>query len=134
MSRDVKKRIVVAEDDAAILELVTIRLELAGYHAIPARDGFQALDRVRAMQPDAMILDIGLPGLDGFGVLGQLGKRLESLPVCMLTARHTSNDVQRAILMGARGYLTKPFDDQVLLDRVARLFKKAPNASNVWAI
>jgi len=134
MSRNTKKKIVIAEDDDAILELVTIRLELAGYHAIGARTGFQALERVRSTQPDALILDIGLPQLDGFGVLAQLGRRVETMPVCMLTARHSSSDVRRAILMGARAYLTKPFNDQSLVDRVARLFEKPKSSGDVWQL
>jgi len=134
MPRDAKKKIVIAEDDPAILELVTIRLELAGYHAIPCRDGIQALNKVYAMRPDAMILDIGLPGMDGFGVLVQLGKRVETMPVLMLTARHTEEDVKRELQMGAKGYLSKPFDDKALLQRIARLLAPAPAPSNVCQV
>jgi two-component system OmpR family response regulator len=134
MPRDAKKKIVIAEDDPAILELVTIRLELAGYHAIPCRDGHQALSKVFSMRPDAMILDIGLPGMDGFEVLAQLGKRVETMPVLMLTARHTEEDVKRALAMGAKGYLSKPFDDKALLYRIGRLLHQVPAPAPVCHI
>jgi DNA-binding response OmpR family regulator len=103
--------------------LVSIRLELAGYHAISARSGYQALERIRATKPEGLILDIGLPDIDGFGVLQELKRIHPALPVCMLTARKTAAEVQRAILMGARSYLTKPFDDKVLLARIDQMIR-----------
>lgn len=120
---DTKARILVVEDDEPVLELLRIRLELAGYHAFYARDGHRALEAMRNIGPDAVVLDIGLPHLDGFGVLRTMkyDRRLKDIPVLMLTARHAQSDVYTALSDGARDYLTKPFDDKVLLSRVARL-------------
>jgi DNA-binding response OmpR family regulator len=135
MSRNsTKKKIVIAEDDDAVLELVTVRLELAGYHTVAARNGFQALERIRAIMPDGLILDIGMPQLDGFGVLQELRKRSKKLPVCVLTARHSTQDVQRAVMLGANCYVAKPFDDKTLLERVARMLLPATPVGQVWEI
>jgi CheY-like chemotaxis protein len=126
------KLILVAEDDEAIRQLVTIRLELAGFRVVSARTGFQALEQLRVVRPDGMVLDIGLPQLDGFGVLSTVRKQSRNLPILMLTARNSTTDVQRALLLGAHDYLTKPFDDQVLITRVRRMFQ--PRKEEVWAI
>jgi DNA-binding response OmpR family regulator len=114
-----RKRIVVAEDDAAILELISVRLDIAGYHVIAARNGYQTLERIRATRPEGMVLDIGLPGLDGFDVLQEVASCAPGLPVLVLTARRAADDVRKAIGLGAHSYLVKPFDDQALLERVA---------------
>jgi DNA-binding response OmpR family regulator len=117
--------IFVAEDDAAIRELVRARLELAGYQTAATADGVEALRICSAQRPDAAVLDINLPGLNGFEVLAGLRKAFPTrpVPVLMLTARHASDDVARAIQAGANDYLTKPFHDAQLLFRVARLLK-----------
>ncbi len=116
-----RKRIVVAEDDPAIMELVSVRLDLAGYHVIAARNGYEALERVNATRPAALILDIGMPGLDGFGVLKELARRPVRLPTLVLTARRGTDDVREAIGLGATSYLVKPFDDKHLLNRLANM-------------
>jgi DNA-binding response OmpR family regulator len=74
-----------------------------------------------------MILDINMPLMDGFSVMAQLGRdRLQALPTLVLTARHQAEDVKRAIELGARDYLAKPFAEARLLQRVARLFRRSP--------
>ena len=119
-----RRRILVVDDDRAILELVSVRLTLDGYDVFGARDGREALQRLNGVRPDAMVLDLNMPVLDGFGVLQQLGKaRTDRIPILVLTARHDAADVQRAIGMGARDYLAKPFKDAQLLMRVGRLFR-----------
>ena len=124
-------KILVAEDDCAILDLLRIRLELAGYSTLYARDGMAAITEITRNVPDGVILDIGLPRRDGFEVLGAIrsNRRTWGIPVLMLTARHDSTDVQRAIANGAQDYLAKPFDDQKLLARVARLVRKPANSN-----
>jgi two-component system catabolic regulation response regulator CreB len=129
-----RKRIVVAEDDAAIMELISVRLDIAGYHVITARTGFQALDRVSASGPAGLVLDIGLPHMDGFDVLREVRRRMPGLPVLILTARRAPEDVHRAIGLGAHCYMVKPFDDKQLLDRVALMTapqRVAPSVSSV---
>lgn len=120
--------IFVAEDDKSVLELIRVRLELAGYRLGYARDGMDALRGIGHMQPDAVILDVNMPELDGFGVLRALksNKTTSAIPVMMLTARNAQDDVKQAIALGARDFLTKPFKDELLLMRVARLVQRRP--------
>ena len=119
------KTILVAEDDASIRELVRTRLQLAGYDVVTARTGAEAVTRVRKFGVDGVVLDINMPEVDGFGVLRamQAMPSISRLPVLMLTARHAEEDVRRALVLGARDYLTKPFSEQQLVARVARLMR-----------
>lgn len=116
-------RVMIAEDDRGVLELVRIRLGLAGYQVSYARDGVEALKAITATRPDAAILDINMPELDGLEVLKAIkaNRATAHIPVMMLTARNAPADVQTAISLGASDFLAKPFDDEVLLRRVARL-------------
>lgn len=129
-----KSRILVVDDDPMILELLVTRLELAGYQVHTARDGHQALTRILEVQPQAMILDVNMPRLDGFGVLQHLKStgRIMTLPVMVLTARYQASDVQEAIKLGARDFLAKPFKDNQLFLRVGRLLRSGtPPAGTV---
>lgn len=128
----------VAEDDAGVRELVRTRLENAGYHTRWAGNGHDAYEQCRRARPDAIVLDVNMPGLDGFGLL-ERWRRVggELPPTLMLTARHCAEDVRRALALGARDFLTKPFDDQKLLTRVARLLRpvkpvSVPGPDSVW--
>ena len=119
------RRVLVVDDDPSIRELVSVRLTLAGNTVLTARHGRDALTRLRERRYDGMVLDLNMPELDGFGVLEQIDKHLMP-PTLVLTASHSVADVQRAIKLGARDYLSKPFDDRQLLMRVARLFRVQP--------
>ena len=121
-----RKRIVVAEDDPAVMELISVRLDLAGYHVVAARDGFQALKCIVSSRPSAMVLDIGMPRMNGFGVLKEIQYFRPRVPVLVLTARRSGEDVRHAIGLGADAYMVKPFDDKLLLDRIARLVNPPP--------
>lgn len=118
-------RVLIVEDDPLMLELIDTRLTLAGYRTFQARDGYQGLNALKDTAPHAMILDINMPKLDGFGVLRNMRNLgyLPRVPTMVLTARNQSTDVQQAISLGASDFLAKPFDDQRLLTRVARLIK-----------
>ncbi len=118
-----KRRILVVEDNRDIAELLVIRLELAGYMTCVARSVDNALAMVFTFKPSCILLDIGLPDGDGFEVLKALktGIKTRDIPVLMLTARQAMSDIQRALALGAADYVAKPFDDQKLLQRVARL-------------
>jgi DNA-binding response OmpR family regulator len=124
------QRILVVDDDPFVLELVSTRLALAGYKPFTARDGHEALGRLEDIRPAAMILDINMPRLDGFGVLASMQGAgwTDRTATMILTARNQGDDVQRAISLGARDYLSKPFRDEQLLARVARLVRRRPSA------
>ena len=118
--------ILVVEDEPMVLELITTRLELAGYKTFSARDGRQALVRLKDVRVAGMLLDINMPNLDGFGVLRHLQEtgEIRRLPIMVLTARNQADDVRQAIALGARDFLSKPFKDEQLLSRVARLVRR----------
>lgn len=129
MSR--RPRILVAEDDGGARELVRTRLTAAGYDTHTAHNGLEAVQRTRALRPDGIVLDINMPGMDGFGVLDAIRSdpNLKHTRVLVLTARHAADDVKRAMSLGAKDFLTKPFNEQQLIARVARLLRapaKAP--------
>jgi len=117
--------LLVADDDALVRELILTRLRLAGYQPYGARDGRDALARLRELKPQGLILDINMPEVDGFGVLGALRERgmTPALPVLVLTARHAADDVRKAIQLGAKDYLAKPFTQDQLMARVGRLLR-----------
>jgi two-component system OmpR family response regulator len=120
-----KPRIFVADDDRNVLDLILTRLTLAGYETGYARDGREALSGMAASRPSGIIPDMNMLRRDGFGVLERLRKAAPAsrTPVMVLTARHTPEDVQRALAMGARDYMAKPFQDAQLLALVARLIR-----------
>lgn len=120
-------KVLVVDDDPGIRELLSIRLGLLGYQVVTAKDGGAALDEISKFKPDAVVLDLAMPRLDGFGVLERLGRaKLASLPVLVLSARTSTFDVQRAIRLGAKDFLAKPFGEDQLLRRISRLAKSAP--------
>jgi len=124
-----RPRIFIAEDDPATLELIITRLNVAGYDTAFARDGAEAVNGILQTRPQAVILDVNMPQLDGFGVMRALRDNpsiSSKLPIMVLTARNSPEDVRRAIQLGARDFLSKPFKDAQLLERVARLLRVAP--------
>jgi len=131
-----RRRILVVEDDPAVLDLVITRLEIAGYETRRAGDGLAAMNRLDEVRPAAVILDLNLPKLDGFGILDLMAHRadLSSIPVLVLSARSNAKDIKLAMALGASDYLTKPFETSRLLSRVARLLLSrrpaAPPASS----
>ena len=121
-----RTRILVVEDDPVILDLITTRLDLAGYDTYFARDGFEGLSRLHELRPSALVLDLNMPRLDGFGMLRKMPLEGLYTPTMVLTARNQPDDVRMAIALGARDFLAKPFKEEQLLQRVGRLLRKAP--------
>ena len=108
-----------------VLELVTTRLDLAGFQTFYARNGVEGLNRIRDLRPDGMVLDLNLPVMDGLTVLSHLKSNGTYFPpTLVLTARNSPADVKTAIATGARDFLTKPFKDDQLIARVGRLVRK----------
>ena len=99
-------RIVIAEDEPAIAELITTRLELAGYQTFLAKDGYQAVERLGAVSPAALVLDINMPGLDGFGVLKEVARRRIHLPAPDRPARLGALGGVHVSLGSRRGMIT----------------------------
>lgn len=115
--------VLVADDDADIRELVALRLGRAGYRVETAADGLEAFDRAVELRPDLVVLDVSMPGADGFETSRRMrgDPRTAHIPVVFLTARTRDEDVLTGYARGGDGYVTKPFEPQELLDRVDAL-------------
>ncbi len=111
-------RILIVEDESRISAFVARGLEAAGYQTAVVEDGEEALERAMSGEADLMLLDIGLPTMDGFEVLRHLRGQGSTLPVIMLTARSSTSDTVDGLDAGANDYIAKPFKFDELLARV----------------
>ena len=117
-------KVLVADDDADLLELIAFTLTQAGYLVIRAADGPGAVRRFAEESADLVVLDINMPGASGFQVCEAIRKR-SRVPVIMLTVRGEEEDLVRALGLGADDYLTKPFSPRTLLARIKALLRRA---------
>jgi two-component system, OmpR family, alkaline phosphatase synthesis response regulator PhoP len=117
------KKILIVDDEPKILQLVGDYLERAGYGTLKTRDGKSALALVRAEKPDLIILDLGLPEMDGLDVTREIRKH-SNAPIIMLTARSEESDKLIGLELGADDYITKPFSPKELVVRVKVLFRR----------
>lgn len=116
MARD-RFEILIAEDDGAVRSLVTTTLDLRGYHCTQAADGASALLSVASQQPDLLLLDLGLPDMDGTEVIEKV-RAWSDMPIIVLSARLEDADKVAALDAGADDYLVKPFSIEELLARI----------------
>jgi two-component system alkaline phosphatase synthesis response regulator PhoP len=116
-------KILVIEDDPSALRLIEYTLEQEGYQVITASDGLEGLTKVQDEHPDLIVLDIMLPGLDGYEICYQIRQKLETapLPILMVSAKARQDDKDIGLRMGADDYLTKPADPLMILARVKAL-------------
>lgn len=125
-------RILIVEDEARIASFLEKGLRAEGYSSEITGDGHTAIDLVRTGLFDLVILDLGLPGLDGFSVLRLIRGERHSIPVIILTAREAPEDIVAGLTGGADDYMRKPFDFGELLARVRlRLRPSSPQESSV---
>jgi DNA-binding response OmpR family regulator len=117
-------RVLIVEDNADLAYGLRNNLEIEGYEVEVAADGARGLERVRAVRPDLVILDLMLPELDGFRVLRTLRAEELAMPVLILTARGEEADKVRGLKLGADDYVTKPFGLLELLARVEVLLRR----------
>jgi DNA-binding response OmpR family regulator len=118
-------RVLVVEDDAAIGQVLQRSLQLEGYEVALATDGVSALERAYDFDPDAVILDLGLPRLDGIDVAKRIRKDSE-VPILILTAREGLESRVAGLDAGADDYLVKPFERQELLARLRAMLRRTP--------
>ena len=115
----------VVEDDPGIAQMVSLQLELSGFRAQVERDGAAALDAVVRNRPAVVLLDIGLPGLDGIEVCRRLRARDDWTPVIFVTARDDEVDRVVGLELGADDYVTKPFSPREVIARIRGLLRRA---------
>jgi DNA-binding response OmpR family regulator len=119
----VPRSILVVEDESSIAEAVATRLRSEGFSVSIAADGPAGVERCRELQPDLVVLDLMLPGLDGLDVCREI-QRERPVPVLMLTARDSETDLVVGLAVGADDYLTKPFSARELVARVHALLRR----------
>ncbi len=125
-------RVLVVEDDHAVRSLLETLLQDEGLDVVTAASGPQALERFEGTRIDLVLLDIRLPGFDGFEVCRRL-RRISSVPIIMVTAQHDSHDVVAGLELGADDYVTKPFNDRELLARVRTQLRRLQAAHGTEA-
>jgi two-component system OmpR family response regulator len=129
ISRAVSMRLLIVEDEADLRRGLEQALREEGYAVDTAGEGTDALYKAESWDYDAIVLDVMLPGLDGWGILQALRKKKKT-PVLLLTARDAVRDRVRGLDLGADDYLVKPFDLSELLARVRSLIRRAADAPN----
>jgi two-component system alkaline phosphatase synthesis response regulator PhoP len=123
------KTILVVDDEPKILQIARDYLENAGYHVIEAGDGGKALQRAQSERPDLVVLDLGLPGMDGLDVCRQL-RRSSNVPIIMLTARGEESDKLVGLELGADDYIVKPFSPKEMVARVRAVLRRFDRAQD----
>ncbi len=126
-----KQKILIADDDANIAELVSLYLEKEGYETKKAANGREALRLMQSFNPDLLILDIMMPEMDGYEVCREV-RRISSVPIIMLTAKGETFDKVLGLELGADDYMVKPFDTKELVARVKAVLRRtaAPETKN----
>ncbi|MCX5665537.1 MAG: response regulator [Candidatus Omnitrophica bacterium] len=121
-----KKRLLLVDDEVDFAELVRTRLEDNNYEVIVAYDGEDGLEKAEREEPDLIILDIMLPKISGFDVCRKLkiDENFKNIPIIMLSAKFQPNDITFGKAMGADAYITKPFEPQVLIEKIRELLDK----------
>ncbi len=124
-------RVLVVDDDEVIRQLIAVNLQLEGFEVATAVDGQDCLEKVRAVRPDVITLDIMMPRLDGWVTAVRLREDPETaeIKVVMITARAQDHDIQRGQEIGVDAYVTKPFDPNDLIRTVRELAGKGRAAA-----
>jgi two-component system, OmpR family, alkaline phosphatase synthesis response regulator PhoP len=127
-----RETVLVVDDEEDILELVKYNLTKEGYTVVAVATGEDALAAARTKQPDAVVLDLMLPGLDGLEVCRRMkgDPTLHHIPIVMLTAKGTEADIVTGLELGASDYVTKPFSPRVLTARVKAVLRREAEAAD----
>ena len=120
---DKKLRILLVDDEPSIVKMVSKRLETEGFEVTVAMDGQEGLEKVKALGPDLVVLDLMLPRLNGYEVCATLKKdpQYQKIPIIVLSARAQEKDEKEALTCGANAYLKKPFKSQELIEKIRAL-------------
>jgi len=120
-----QKKILIVDDEPHILKMVENRLKFSGYETITAQDGNEGLKKAQEQKPHLILLDILMPGMNGFQTLKKLKEQEDTrnIPVIILTAKGQPQDVEEAINLGASDYVVKPFTPIVLLEKINKVLE-----------
>jgi len=126
-----KKKILIVDDERDIVKGLMIRLQGAGYNIVTAFDGAQGVFMAHKEKPDLIILDIRMPAGNGFSVAQRLKRSIHTftIPVIFLTGSPEKNAEEKAMALGARFYIKKPYDPEELLDAIKRALEESPDPS-----
>ncbi|WP_343210167.1 response regulator transcription factor [Anaerolentibacter hominis] len=127
------QKIMIIEDDPGIREEITFLLENEGYQPLPITDFQDVTGQVKEAQPDLVLLDLGLPGRDGFTLCAAI-RKMSSLPIIVVTSRDTAMDELQALSMGSDDFIAKPYNVPVLLARIKAVLKRSGTAADVDTI
>ncbi len=116
-------RILVVDDEPRILKFLSIKLKTSGYDVFVAENGLRALEQVQTNEPDLIVLDVVMPGIDGFETLKQI-RAISSIPVIILSAKETDVDKIKGLELGADDYLAKPFSPDELVARIEAIRRR----------
>lgn len=117
-AKEKKQRVLVVDDHAKVLKFIEIDLKLRGFEVITATSGSEALELVKSAKPDIVLLDIIMPGMDGFEVLSKL-RDFTQVPVIAFSA--TPENYHNAMLLGASDFMSKPFEPEDMVGRIKAL-------------
>src|SRR3989304_7696423 len=114
------KKVLVVDTGAFIRKMIEVRLKDAGFSVVEAQNGHEALEKVLSEKPSVIIMDVMMPGMDGFQVCEIIRgtPEISDTPILMLTARGQMIDMERAMALGVREYITKPFSPRKLTEKV----------------
>lgn len=126
------KKIMVVDDEADIRELIRFNLEKEGFEVVSVSDGETALEEARLRQPDLILLDVMLPGMDGVEVCFKLKSDIsfKSIPIVMLSAKSDESDQLVGLKIGADDYLVKPFSPKVLVAKISAILRRGEVVSS----
>ena len=128
MAKEIKQRILLVDDDANILRLVEMYLTKEGFSVVTAVDGIKASQQFKANPPSLMLLDVLLPGMDGWQVLREV-RKASNIPVIMLTAKDDTFDKVLGLELGADDYIVKPFEPKEMIARIKAVLRRTSPGS-----
>ena len=123
------RRLLIIEDDPQIVEILKLRLEVSGFDCVSAESGEEGLKTFYSYQPELVLIDVGLPGIDGFEVIDRL-RDLSDVPVIFITARGTELDKVRGLRAGGDDYIVKPFGGDELVARIEAQLRRDGSCNN----
>ena len=118
-----KQKVMIVDDDQHIAELISLYLSKEGYETMEIYDGREAVEKIGSFQPDMLLLDLMLPGMDGYKVCTEI-RKISDIPVIMLTAKGETFDKVLGLELGADDYMVKPFDPKELVARVKAVLRR----------